>query len=90
VSSRLATGTRGEVVVVETTEEFGAPTGTRWLALGNDLPCNARGFHWLGTCTGRAPSLHEQAVPVDTLDRRRRGGSHRGPVEVPDEQLVEA
>lgn len=59
MSSRLATGTHGEVVVVITTPCPGQLTGTVLLALGNDLRAIEPGLRWLGSSTGRAATQLE-------------------------------
>jgi hypothetical protein len=73
VSSRLATGTHGEVVVVQTTEEIGAARGTVWLVLGNAVASIEPKIGWLGASTARYATIEEQAVAVDTLGRLKHG-----------------
>jgi hypothetical protein len=80
VSSRLATGVHGEVLVEITTPEVGQEVGQKFVALGNDLAAGPDcRFRWLGDSKGRPPTVEEQVADLDRLGRRRHGASHRGP-----------
>jgi hypothetical protein len=66
VSSKLARDSQGRLVVVVTAvSEPGLSVGQRFVVLGNDLPCSASGFDWLGKHTGH-PATVDERVEAET------------------------
>jgi hypothetical protein len=60
VSSRLARGRNGRIIVIQTTPEVGLQTGATFLALGNDLQTQSLHIGWLGEHTGHAATVAER------------------------------
>ena len=61
----------------------------RFIVLGNDLPCNAIGFGWLGSATGHVPAQAERLVPPSGVGVGRPGRPPRQAKHPLDETLDE-
>jgi hypothetical protein len=72
VASRLERGRNERVrAVVVTTPDVGLEVGTRFLVLGDALPCAEVGFMFTGAGTGRVPLLAETPRRNGTAQTRR-------------------